>query len=168
MAERLTYQSLVQQFLGVFWNVERGLIPTVRDLSLRPGQMLRGYLSGDERGRYMSAIGYLVLMASIYTTLFVLFPPERLFDSMQRDLSDNGAVLDPEQFVAWYRSVLSRYYQVFIYLPVPFMALATRWVFTSLGYNYPEHLVINGFAAGHITLIGNLITQKANQLVRVS
>ena len=57
--ERLTLRILFAEFARKFLNFERGLLRTIKDLSLRPGQTMRAYVEGQRR-TYVNPFTYLV------------------------------------------------------------------------------------------------------------
>lgn len=70
--ERISVRHMIQVVLSI-WNLDKGLLFTLRELSLRPGKAIRDYLFGD-RKRYLHPLRFLFLsaaLAAFLTTQFV-------------------------------------------------------------------------------------------------
>lgn len=71
---RLSLRGIVA-LVGKHLKLERGLLRTLADLSLRPGAMLRAYFSGERRHRYVNPVTYLVLSTAASLLAFELYKP---------------------------------------------------------------------------------------------
>lgn len=147
--------------LDVF-NLERGLIQSTITLTKRPGRAIREYLLED-RQRLMPPFRYLIFMVAIGTFVTVQY-----FKSNPSWIKDVGAGFEDgfdttaerdqakEAFLKTYLDnanyLFNNYFNLFILLSVPIAALVTRWFFRRR-FNYAEHLVINSYVMGYLTVV---------------
>jgi hypothetical protein len=128
-------------------NLERGLLATLRGLTIRPGRTVREYLSGRTRP-YTNPVKYLLLFVALsgFATL-VLGVMERQAEVFGALEGDRPPQLDR------YLDLMTRYFNVALVAGVPFMAVFTRLLFRRAGFNIAEHLIFNTYAYGHQTAL---------------
>ena len=66
------FKTILKGFLSAF-NMERGLIPTLRDLLLRPSKVVNYYIEGNKE-KYFSPGRFFVTAFAIYAIFILLFP----------------------------------------------------------------------------------------------
>lgn len=87
---RLTMMQAIDNLLGLYLNLDKGLLHTCIDLFYRPGYMMRDYIKGH-RVEYVKPIQLLFLLATLYLALhYVLFLGRT--DSKAVELSDDDKV----------------------------------------------------------------------------
>lgn len=158
--ERLTLSLLVQG-LAEQMSLERGLLRTVRDMTVRPGAVIRGYLSGERR-RWTSPFAYFFSGAAAALLAYSLHR-EQVADVIRRrvEATASGAhpVFSAEQ-AAVFRELLLEVVQQPAYrglvMCVPF-ALAIRFLFRREEINLAEALVLSLYALGHAFLLHALV-----------
>lgn len=97
---RLTFGQALDNFLGAFVNMERGLVHTCLELLYRPGYMMYDYVKGH-RVEYVKPIQLLFLLSTLYLLLkYVLY--------IGWDLSINIEMTDPDQTerFQWIRDIM--------------------------------------------------------------
>lgn len=159
--ERITMHTIWQGVLDIF-NLERGLIQTTLTLTKRPGQAIREYLLED-RERLMPPFRYLIFMVAVGTFITVQY-----FDSnpdWMRDFNtefkegykksatgDSGKDLFLKNYMEKTTYLFNNYFNLFILITIPVAALVTMWFFRRR-FNYAEHLVVNSYITGYLTVV---------------
>lgn len=70
---RLSLQHLVREVPHAVFHVDHGLVPTLKGLLLRPGQVVSEYLEG-KRARYFNPLTLLVIASALCGGAWALFP----------------------------------------------------------------------------------------------
>jgi hypothetical protein len=129
--ERFTLKHLPGEFLHGFFHVHGGLIFTIKELFIRPGVTLRGYISG-KRVDYFNPFTFLVLISLVGGFLYKWSGvPEHLNDIFL-------ASGDTIRFT-------SKYFSYRMLLTIPAYALMCSIIYRSFKYNFAEHLIVNTF-----------------------
>ncbi|MFN7118827.1 MAG: DUF3667 domain-containing protein [Saprospiraceae bacterium] len=161
--ERITMRTIWQGILDGL-SLERGLIGTTITLTKRPAQAIRNYLLED-RTHLMPPFRYLLFMVAIGTFLTVQYFNNNgsLISKFKEGVekgynaeSDATTDVEKQQFLQTYLEnttyLFNNYFNLFIVLGVPVAAVATMWFFRRR-FNYAEHLVINSYVTGYLTVI---------------
>jgi hypothetical protein len=148
--ERFTLKHLPGEFLHGFFHVHGGLIYTIKELFIRPGVTLRGYISG-RRVDYFNPFTFLVLisLAGGFSYKWSGVP-----EHMNENFLASGETI----------RFTGKYFSYRLLLTIPTYALMCSIIFRSFKYNIAEHLIINTFLISQSMvlmvfwmLIGNLI-----------
>ncbi len=70
---RITVRHLIEEIPHAIFHVDRGLVPTVKALFQRPGQLVAEFLAG-RRARYFNPLTLLVICSSLCALLWTFFP----------------------------------------------------------------------------------------------
>ena len=163
LEDRLTFRLLARELLERV-TFERGLLRTVREMTTRPGHVVRAYLAGRRR-TYASPLTYLFVGAA------VSYAGWRLHDEMVRAHTRaqvEQAVAGPNPVLT--AAQLERYFEVFFGVMTQFtwlglaacvpFALLLRLLFRRQGINLLEAAVFTLFVSGHgfllFTPVGHL------------
>ena len=147
-SDRITVRWLVRG-LSRHLGMERGILRTCVDLTVRPGSMLQGYLEGRDRDRHTSVFLYVGLVVAATLILESLAPIPIDWTGWDAEFgAGEGDRL---------RAVFGRRGKLLILLAVPIMAAATRTAFSKWELAYVEHLVVNAFVLGHALLLAILV-----------
>lgn len=159
--ERITMRTIWHGVLDIF-NLERGLIQTTLTLTRRPGQAIRAYLLED-RERLMPPFRYLIFMVALGTFVTVQYfnsNPSWMNDfnsefkqgykSAAEGASKNDLVL--KNYMEKTTYLFNNYFNLFILITIPVAALVTMWFFRRR-FNYAEHLVVNSYITGYLTVV---------------
>ncbi len=154
---RITMSTIWYSVLDIF-NIEKGLIYSLIALTTHPGRAIRTYLYED-RSRLMPPFRLLILTVAIGTFITIqYFKSNSFLDTIQPALKDNGiersadAEAKYQVFLSGLSDIFNNYFNIFILLGVPVIALSTFWVFRRK-MNYAEHLVVNSYFTAYATLI---------------
>ena len=164
--KRITVRQSVEDFLDAF-NVERGLVFTVKMLFRNPGMLIRYYLS---EGRFKVVNAFRLLIISTALSLVMM----NLTDSFELLFNVTGNT--PEETDKMSELILylfTDWYNLLVWISIPVFALFSYRLFRRYEkFNYAEHLVIQSFiisAANIIVVaivpIGFIITHKIAFLI---
>lgn len=134
------------------FNIEHGLLYTIREFLLRPGQSTRAYL-GTGRLNYFSPFRMLLLSTALLLVIIqsVDFGSEleqsfleganMSADSMHQD--DVAKAEKAKEFSLKIFSLIQEYFNVFIWLYIPVVSFFTWILNRRSGLNYAENVVFN-------------------------
>jgi len=130
--KRFMLSNLPGEFLHGFYHVHSGLLFTIRELFLRPGETLRGYIYG-KRVKYFNPFTYLLLVSLVGGFLYK-------WSGVSEHLNDIFlASGDTIRFTG-------KYFSYRMLLTIPAYAIICRFIYRSFNkYNIAEHLIINTF-----------------------
>jgi hypothetical protein len=147
--ERYTIKHLFGLIFESF-NVERGLLYTIKLLFTNPGKLINDYLEGRTKDFY-NPLKYLILIASINAVLMLWFD---IFDTNVANtnelMGETGETTKLQQIILDY---LKMYLNIFSLIVIPFYSLMTKWIFKKHKLFYAEHLVINSYLFAQYTLL---------------
>ena len=149
--KRITISAVLHDTLGAFVAVDRGVMPTMRDLLVRPGQMLRSYIDG-RRAKYINPGRFLLSVVAVsYLVFFVVFP-----DSWAAAFT-LGTNLSEEQmnnkFIEVMSDVMAKNYTLMSISLIPFLGFWMWVFFRKSSYNLAEHLTAMTFINAMISLL---------------
>jgi hypothetical protein len=150
-APRLTMGLVLRGVVERFFDVEKGWLRTVRELTLGPGAMIRRYVQGD-RKVYANPFAYLVVgtAVNIMAQKVVGFQ-ERMVATTSGSTTDSP--LQMEFANRFTELIFQNALYVSIGMLVP-LALLVRLFFRRSGYNLAECLVFALYSVGHLALLG--------------
>ena len=124
---------------------ERGILYTVRELVINPGQNIRNYLS-ENRSRLVKPIIFIILTSLIYSITISIFHIEEQYVQFH----DEGAkLLTAKKIFQW---IQGHYGYANIIMGV-FIAFWTKLFFKKYKYNFFEILIVLCFIIGIAMLI---------------
>lgn len=164
--DRITMRSIWHGILDSL-SLERGLIGTTITLTKRPGQAIRDYLLED-RSHLMPPFRYLLFMVAIGTFVTIQYFKsnsawvQEVEKGFQKGYQKGGSSSsESQEFMKAYLEnasfLFNNYFNLFILLGVPISAIATFWIFRRR-FNYAEHLVINSYLTGYLTVVYIVLT----------
>ena len=134
--KRITLRQSLTDFLDAF-NIERGLIYTVKLLMLSPGRLVREYL-GVKRYAIVNPFRLLVLTTAISLLLMSVSDLTEVFREAQQGENANLSQGDFGRF-------FFEWYNLMLWIAIPIFALMSFWFNKGESYNYTEHLVLQSF-----------------------
>lgn len=146
--KRITVKQSMIDFLDAF-NVERGLIYTVKLLFLKPGELIRAYLTS---GRYKIVNAFRLLIISTALSLLVI----STIDSSSFLGKIDQEAADTRETELLILNLLIDWYNLILWMSIPVYAFISYLFFRKYKkYNYAEHLVVQSFwlSASNILVI---------------
>jgi len=123
--------NLPGEFLHGFYHVHSGLLFTIRELFIRPGETLRGYIYG-KRVKYFNPFTYLLLVSLVGGFLYKW---SGMSDHMNEIFLASGETI----------RFTGKYYNYRMLLTIPGYAIMCSIIYRSFKYNIAEHLIVNTF-----------------------
>lgn len=159
---RINLHYIIHEFLHGVLHVDKGIIYTCKELTIRPGKTIRNYLSG-KRVNYFKPFGYLFLLATIYTVMMhflgvPIFGNYEIIESVEGD-APHETIEKLNTINSLSKSVfdfMNNHYAAGSLISLPIAALCTFLCFFSTKYNYGEHLVVNSYIYGQ-TIVASII-----------
>lgn len=149
IVKRITFKEGWYDFWARIYGFD-GMFPrTLRDLTIRPGQVARTFIDGN-RVLYYGPVGYFFLMITIFLLLLSMLNMD--FVEFMKGMQDvMGVKPQGSEFEAIVQRVVSDNLKLFTFMIVPFQAIASRYIFfRKSGFNFPEHMVLPLFTLGHL------------------
>ncbi len=124
--------------IGNILNFERGILYTVKELSINPGQTIRNYIS-ENRSRLVKPLIFIIITSLIYTLISHYFHIEDKYVKHEGlEKSAVGSILKWVQENYGYANILMG----------GFIALWLKVFFKKYGYNFFELLIMLCFVTG--------------------
>ncbi|WP_420552668.1 DUF3667 domain-containing protein [Tenacibaculum aiptasiae] len=146
--KRITFPSMFQYAISSIIDMDKGFLFNVKSLFTNPKKIITNYILG-KRKDILNPISFLIFSITIYLIIetFLKVPVKKsTITNVDREGLEKIAY-----FGGRFIRVYFKYFWVFTLIPLSFL---TRILFQK--YNYSEHLAINSFILGQITLIGIL------------
>ncbi|HQY20254.1 MAG TPA: DUF3667 domain-containing protein [Ignavibacteria bacterium] len=150
---RITIREILHNFIHSFTHIDSGIFFLIKELFIRPGAVVREYLSG-KRKKYFNPFQFLIIAIAIAAFLavkFTLFGPNIDPDTIE-------ALNSQQRFWLLFNKFIYRNFNLILFLSVPVAAVYSRLIFRKSGYNYAEHLVFNTFLAAERTVLYIILT----------
>ncbi|MEO0734440.1 MAG: DUF3667 domain-containing protein [Bacteroidota bacterium] len=157
--QRFTFRRIFStDFISDTFNLNQGLMRTFRDLTFRPGYLIRDYLGG-KRKRYFNFIGLLLILLAIEALLWSFAhnaPADVLLESMRNQL----AASSPEMAENLRTEDIQRMNSQKIIFPfvIPLAAIGPFLFLRRLRLNYAECCIVIVFLLSMNTLLGTIIS----------
>ncbi|MBR08818.1 MAG: hypothetical protein CMP48_14215 [Rickettsiales bacterium] len=160
LIKRITIMGVFSDVFSMF-NIERGLVYTLKLLFSNPGVLLNLYL---KEGRYLifNSFRLLILTTAISLLAMRLISPEDFLRGFAEGMNnyDSPDQIDILEYEAW----ISDWYNLILWTAIPLYALFSYLFNRKQGYNYAEHVVMQSF---HMSAL-NIITTIFVVLVTLS
>lgn len=157
ITERITIRHIFSELVSILTNLEKGFWYTLKMLFFNPGEVIRNYLAG-QTVRYYPPLRYFLLLVAISVGISLT---TGVYDKQQKAMQGLTAYSQkPEvakmqqQMQQQVQSEMKKYLNFLPLFMLPFIGLASYWLFRRRGQNYAEHLVLNAYAYGQTTAIG--------------
>jgi len=137
--KRFMLKNIHGEFIHGFFHVNHGILFTIKELFIRPGISIRGYISG-KRVTYFNPFTYLVLLSILAG---FGFSHSGMLEHVRENFMASGETLQFTRKHFSYRLLLS----------IPAYTLMTWILFRSFKYNFAEHFIVNTFLMSQSTLI---------------
>jgi uncharacterized protein DUF3667 len=158
---RLRVALLGQWMINDVFAFDRGLLLTIREMTLRPGQMIRCYVAGRRR-RYTNPFTYLFLWGGLSLLVWALVG-DAFLPQMKATIAEATRALagySPAQkarLTDLQIAMIPYTAQVGLVLCLPF-AVVLRLSFRKVGYNFAEIFVFAVFSTGQHFLVYSVLT----------
>lgn len=134
---RYSFKNLPYEIAESF-DLDKGLLFTIRSLFLNPSAAIKSYLDTD-RLRYTNPMKYFLLIVSFTTFLTIKI---EFWKTLQPKNSTEDAE-NLENFNRIYQDYFLEYLNLWFGFAVIFSTLLSYWFFKKSGYNLVEHFILN-------------------------
>ncbi len=158
--KRIQMKDVWSDFISNLINIEGPILNTVKDLSIRPGNMIRDYLNGN-RNKYYKPFQFYILATTLYFIFFYLWGNQML--EMFSDLGANYNTSASSEQIAKFQEKMSEFQQnnmrIFTFLQVPIYAWLI-WLFfrKKSKQSFTETLVASLYIMAQALLFGVIST----------
>ena len=147
---RITINDLVHDIPHSIWHVDHGVLYTLRELLLRPGDTLRRYLAG-ERSRFFRPLTLLLLLGGLATFLMAAFHLDYL--PQKSNAGATASEREMAQGMAEVSAFIYKYFSWFTIAMLPVYAWLSWMLLRRLRLHYAEHLLVNAFLLSAALLV---------------
>lgn len=144
---RINLHYLWHEIQHSIFHVDKGIFYTLKELTLRPGITIEGYLTG-KRVNHFKPLAFVIILGTIYGFIahFTnLFPEQSIIPDFGNNETNTPESLEyGRKFV----EIVYSHYSLSMLLLVPFLSLSSFLIFKKSGYNYWEHLIIYSYIVG--------------------
>jgi len=129
--KRFTVSNLSREFLKDFFDVDSTLLFTIKELFVRPGEMLRGYIAG-KRIPYLNSFSYLLIISLIAGFVYTWSGVPNKIDEI---MLTSGEII----------KFTSNHFSYRMLLTIPAYAIMCSIIYKSYKYNFAEYFIINTY-----------------------
>lgn len=159
--EEFGFKSVMENALGAF-SLQRGILPTMRDLLLRPNQVVDAYFRGEKRylgpGRWLSFCLTVMGLCSWLGGKWVIQSAWKEED-FERLVKDTGSRAFVEQWeanqIAITEALLGNPSLLLAACFLPFV-FSFKWMFRKSGRNWAQHFMIQMYYLGLVLVLTSL------------
>ena len=150
---KVNLNYLINEISNSFFQVNRGLFFTIKELSFRPGKSIRNYLYGKRKQHY-KPLAFVLLTSTVYVLLthliddntYIGYAISGMLESINNNDIENSEL---QNGLSW----LSKNFAYTSLLLLPIFSFASYLIFLKSKYNYFEHLILNIYVTGQQTII---------------
>jgi len=148
----LTFSHLVRTFISRVFDLDQGLLYTIRRLAVDPGSVARAYVKGRQKP-YVGPLAFMVVATAVFIGSF-----EIVADSMRSVLEAQTARTADPAVVDAMDEYVKPYAALLFTLSVLPVAWVQQRVFRSIAaYTYAETLIMVLYCAGQATLYTGIL-----------
>jgi hypothetical protein len=144
--KRFSFKTITSELLD-FLMVNKGLIYTIKQLTIAPGETLRGYLQTD-REKLTGAAKYFVLLVGLFYFVFFQFTHAPYVEGYVEKLEAEGA----EEFTIYFQLYFLDQLSIWSALAIFLFAWLSRVFYTKHGLNYTEHVIVHTYINAQMAL----------------
>ncbi|WP_339792985.1 DUF3667 domain-containing protein [uncultured Imperialibacter sp.] len=136
--DRFDMKTLLAESFESSLDIETGLFGTLKELAIRPGQAIRGYIDGKRLSLYVPA-KFLLLVGAVTTILSIRYG---IFKVAQESNFFEDWHWYKMHFVGFW-DFANEYSTLINIIAIPIYTFSTWLFFKPIGDNFSEHLVMN-------------------------
>ncbi len=153
--------TIKQSFLDLMnaFNLERGLIFTIKLLFISPSKIVKLYLN---EGRFKIVNAFRLLILTTAASLFILYladVDDLLVPSDKEFLEGfaNEEQVGADYLTGMMKQIYFDWYNLFLWIAIPIYGFFTYLLYRKNRYNFAEHMVIQSFHISGLNVIMGLI-----------
>ena len=152
---KIIFKDLFNDFLSEVLTLESPLPKTLKELTLKPGDLSIEFIRG-KRKTYYKPVKYFILTLAFYLLIKAIlnFDPignqARAFGGQLPDMNNLDLRMQASYF-------MSRNINMMLFILVFVFALFSRLLFRKSGFNYTENLTFSFFISGHYLFMSSFM-----------
>ena len=150
--QKVNFNYFINEISNSFFQVDRGIFYTIKELSIRPGKSIRDYLKGKRKPHY-KPLAFALVTTTIYVILSHFIGKKTLLGNFISGFfygnNEKGEFSKIPDNFHW---LLNNTTYVFLLL-IPVFSFSSYLIFKKSNYNYFEHLILNLYIAGMQSII---------------
>lgn len=165
---RIDYKYLAYEIPNSLFQLNRGLLFTIKELFIRPGHAIREFIEG-KRKNYYKPIAFFLITSALYTFAAYMIGRNTFVGDIVLGVLE-GMEAKNQTYGVEILNWVSRNQAYITLFIIPILALTNYLFFLKSGLNYYEHIVVSLYVAGQqmvIHFVLNFIFYKENLLILV-
>jgi hypothetical protein len=148
---RLNWHFVQDELKYTFLHINKGLLYTIKELFIRPGDTIREFIEG-KRVKHYKPILFVFVLAGLEGLLNHYLPLEKIFKNLSATKVDkiNGFMPKIFDWITGHNAIIEL-------MLLPIISLCSWIAFKKWGYNYIENIIINCFATGQRLAVSILL-----------
>lgn len=150
--KRLSIKTFFEDYLSRLFGMDTNFLRTLRDLSIRPGQVGRSFIRGN-RVKYIGPVGYFFLITTflILTYQFLGIEINEFLTQTSKDIVGQSETnVQSEEIQIRAIGLISNNLKLLGFLAIPFYSLWGIVFFRNAKLNFFEHSVNILYVQGHL------------------
>ncbi len=156
---RLTLRWYFSEVSNSVFKMDNKLFKTFKMLVIDPSAVVIGYIQ-VVRKRYIDPLRFL-LIALFFSGIYVYLLRNGYLGEMNYNLisSSQNEAFDTNKFMQRYMNVVYDYYNIIMFMSIPFLAVISKIVFYNIkSFNLVEHLVLYTYTYSFCSVFGFLFS----------
>lgn len=147
---RITFQHfIIHDILHGVWHFERGILFTIKEAILRPGNAALDYIAG-KRVRYYNVFYLTLLLIGLCTLL------ENYYDTLSHYYFNTRLKPLTDEVGASFNSFVTQYSKLIIFSFIPLFTINSFLLFRKKRLNFSEHFIIAGMVFLGVMIINTI------------
>lgn len=151
--DRFSLRQILRDLFQMITNLEKGFWFTMRELLVRPDQVIKAYLSGITV-KYYNPFRYYFIIIAVSALLQVSLG---IFDLQQTAIRDTFNPNMSEEELQRQLAIMEGVKKFLNFIPLiilPFVSTFFYWIFRKRGWNFAEHLISSTYIYGQTAVLG--------------
>lgn len=156
---RISLHDIIHEFLHGIVHVDKGIIYTIRELTIRPGETIRGYFEG-KRVKLFKPFGYFFILATLYVFLTHMSGNNVMGMEITTVTESSTGEEIPDRLkslIEVITSIFEKHFSILMLCSIPIISGITMFFFRAAKLNYGEHILMNSYILGHQMLLSILM-----------
>ncbi|TCP26810.1 uncharacterized protein DUF3667 [Tenacibaculum skagerrakense] len=149
---KITFSSTVETTFATITNMDKGFLYNLKNLTLKPKATIEKYLRGKRKGIF-NPISFLVISISVYLVVESLLKANNIVSEEQVNMIKDQTSYKIGSSAGRFIKDYLKFFWIFSVVP---LSILTKLFFKQ--HNFAEHITINSFVLGHVTLIIGLLS----------
>lgn len=142
--KRFTVPSIFGHIFSVIFNVERGFTLTLRDIFMRPGEVVHGFISGNVT-KYYNPFRFIFWLSTASVIIGMWLG---VYDMQQSTMEGSMGMAEQAEMHRIINEKVREYMTFIIVSMVPFLSMFSLLFYRKRSLNYAEHMILNCYAFG--------------------